>query len=197
MLLWRRVALPLLLSVFGLLWAAAHALMHDLVAPAAAQHGAGHAGTLETYARYLPTSLALCLVLATAIATGVALGRRWTGVSGPALWLFGLVPVLGFAADSLIGLPAHGSLTGAAAIELVPVVVIGLLVQLPFAVTAVGLGSTILLLAERLACALCATTDAGRAAGPAGTLRAAVDRIPASVLAGVDRSRAPPAALAS
>ena len=33
MVLWRRVALPLLLSVFGLLWAAAHALVHGRRVP--------------------------------------------------------------------------------------------------------------------------------------------------------------------
>jgi hypothetical protein len=192
MLLLRRAALPLLLSVFGLLWAAAHALLHDLVSPGAGAHGAGHARTLETYAGYLPTSLALCLVLATAIATGLALGKRWTGVSGPALWLFGLVPVLGFAADSLVG-PPHSSLSGAA-IELLPVVVIGVLFQLPFAVTAVGLGSTILLLAERLARAFGASVAARRLPGLVGTVAAGFDRIPTPALAGVDRSRAPPAA---
>jgi hypothetical protein len=192
MLLLRRAALPLLLGAFGLLWAAAHALMHDLVAPSAGAHGAGHAGTLEAYAGYLPTSLALCLVLATAIATGLAVGKRWTGVSGPALWLFGLVPVLGFVADSLAG-PPHGSITGAA-IELLPVVVIGLLLQLPFALGAVGLGSTILLLAERLARAFGASVAASRAPGPAATVALGYDRIPTPVLAGVDRSRAPPAA---
>ena len=193
MLLWRRVALPLVLSVFGLLWAAAHALVHDVVSPGAQAHGAGHAGTLETYAGYLPTSLALCLVLATAIAAGVTLGKRWTGLSGRALWLFGLVPVLGFTADAL--LPAHGS--PSALVELVPVVVIGLLVQLPFAVTAVGLGSTILLLAERLAWALSASVGASRAAGLASTVAVATDRVPTPLLAGVDRSRAPPAAYRS
>jgi hypothetical protein len=194
MVVWRRVALPLLLSVFGLLWAAAHALVHDVVSPGAQAHGAGHAGTLETYAGYLPTSLALCLVLATAIAAGVALGKRWTGVSGRALWLFGLVPVLGFAADALL---PTGSPSGAGLVELVPVVVIGLLVQLPFAVTAVGLGSTILLLAERLAWALSASVGASRATGLASTVTVGSGRIPTRVLAGVDRSRAPPAAYRS
>jgi hypothetical protein len=190
LLLRRRVALPLLLTAFGLLWAAAHALLHDLVAPSAGAHG-DHAGTLETYAGYLPTSLALCLVLATAIATGLAVGKRWTGVSGPALWLFGLVPVLGFAADSLVG-PPHGSLTGAA-IELLPVVAIGVLLQLPFALTAVGLGSTILLVADRLARAFGASVVTGSVPGLAGTVAVGYDRIPTPVLAGVDRSRAPPA----
>ena len=193
MLLWRRVALPLLLSVFGVLWAAAHALVHGLVSPGAQAHGAGHAGMLETYAGYLPVSLALCLALATTIAAGVALGKRWTAVSGPTLWLFGLVPVLGFAADFVVGPSTHGSSSGASLVELGPVIVIALLVQIPFAVTAVGLGSTILLLAERLAWAFGASAAAGRPAGWAGAALVGTDRIPAPVFAGVDRSRAPPA----
>ena len=197
MLLWRRVALPLLLSVFGLLWAAAHALVHDVVSPGAQAHGGDHAGTLATYAGYLPTSLALCLVLATTIAAGVAFGKRWTPVSGPTLWLFGLVPVLGFLADSLVGLPTHGSFSGAALVELVPVVVIGLLVQIPFAITAVGLGGTILALAERLAWTLDASRSVGRAVGPATAVVVGSDRVPASVLAGIERSRAPPAGCSS
>jgi hypothetical protein len=169
--------------------------MHDLVSPAG--HGSGHTGTLETYAGYLPTSLALCLALATAIAAGVVLGKRWTALSAPALWLFGLVPVLGFLADSLLGPPEHSPFSGAALVELVPVVVIGLLVQLPFAVTAVGLGSTLLLLAERLAGLLGAAVGAGRPVGLAAALALRADRIPAPVLAGVERSRAPPRANAS
>lgn len=197
MLLRRRAALPLLLGVFGLLWAATHALVHDFVAPAAGQHGGGHAATLETYAGYLPTSFALCLVLAVTVAAGMAFGRRWTGVSGPALWLFGVVPVLGFAADSLVGLATHGSLSGAATVELVPVVVIGLLVQLPLAVTAVGLGGTVLLLAERLARAFSASAGSSRATGLAGTVAVGTGRIPAPVLAGAAHSRAPPAAHSS
>ncbi len=196
MLTWRRLALPLLLTLFGLLWAAAHALVHDAVSQPAAPHG-GHDGAAQTYAAYLPTSLALCLVLATALATGVALGRRWTPVSGSALWLFGLVPVLGLTADSLIGLPAGDALSGVAVAELVPLVAIGLLVQIPFAVTAVGLGSTILLLAERLAWALRDAAGPVRPAASAGALLGAAERAPTLALAGVDRSRAPPETLSS
>jgi hypothetical protein len=194
--LWRRLALPIVLSVGGLAWAAAHALVHDLVTSPAGGHG-DHGGALERYAAYLPTSLALCLALATALAAGLSLGRRWTGLSGPATWLFGFVPVLGFAADALIGQPEHGSVSGTAVVELVPVVLIGLLVQIPFALTAVGLGAAILLLAERLAWLLASslrTEPSGRSGGfrPAPT-----DGLPGLLLTGSDRSRAPPAPAAS
>ena len=197
MLLWRRVALPVVLGGLGLAWAAAHALVHDLVAPPTATHH-GHADPLEAYAAYLPTSLALCIALATALAAGLALGKRWSGLSGPAIWFFGLVPVLGFAADALIGMPPHGSLSGAAMVELVPVVVIGLLVQLPLALSAAGLGGAILLLAERLAWAISSSSPtidcAPKGAGPHPPR---ADRLPRLLLPGSAHSRAPPAPAAA
>ncbi|HXV35238.1 MAG TPA: hypothetical protein VD769_14625 [Gaiellaceae bacterium] len=192
MLLWRRVALPVLLGGLGLAWAAVHALVHDLVARPAAMHH-GHGGSVEAYAAYLPTSLALCVALATALAAGLALGRRWSGLSGPAIWFFGFVPVLGLAADTLIGLPAHGPLSGAAAAELVPVVLLGLLVQIPLALSAAGLGGAILLLAERLAWAIRSSAPPiGCADGSAGPRPRRADRLPGLLLPGSAHSRAPP-----
>lgn len=192
----RRLALPLVLSILGLAWTAAHALVHNLVTRPAGGHG-GHGDALGTYAAYLPTSLALCLALATALAAGLALGRRWSGLTGPSIWLFGFVPVLGFAADALIGLPEHGSLSGTAVVELVPVVLVGLLVQIPFALTAVGLGAAILLLAERLAWLL-ASSLRTEPSGRLGAFRPApADGLPGLLLSGSDRSRAPPAPAAS
>jgi hypothetical protein len=192
MLLRRRLALPVLLGLFGLVWAAAHTVAHDVIEQApAAGHAAGHAGSPQAYAAYVPTSLALCLVLATAIAAGAAAGRRWTGRSGPSIWLFGVVPVLGFAADTLAELVTQGPLTTAAVAELVPVFLIGLLVQIPFALVAVGLGSRILWLAERLAWAL---AEGGRTGRPerASFARARSAQPPVLLLAGPGRSRAPP-----
>ena len=62
----------------------------------------------------LPTDLpALCLTLALALAGAPALGKRWAGWSRCSIWLFGVVPVLGFALDTLIELPANDpSLSG-------------------------------------------------------------------------------------
>jgi hypothetical protein len=195
MLVRRRVALPAFLGLFGLVWAAAHAVAHDVVEQApAAGHDPGHAGSPQAYAAYVPTSLALCLVLATAIAAGAAVGKRWTGRSGPSIWLFGIVPVLGFAADTLAELLAQGPLSTAAVAELVPVFLIGLLVQIPFALIAVGLASRILWLAERLALALADGDTTGRAE-PAGFARPRSAQAPAFPLAGAGRSRAPPFAL--
>jgi hypothetical protein len=192
---WRRVALPAFLLVLGLIWAAAHALAHDVATqPAAGHHGAGARG-VESYLAYLPTSLALCLALAAAIATGAALGRRWAGRSGRSVWLFGLAPVLGFAADTLVELPSHGS-TATTAAQLVPVFLIGLLVQIPFALVAVGLAGRILWLVEQLAFTL---REAGSAARPEATTSLAWADTEAArglLLVGGRRSRAPPLGLA-
>jgi len=192
---WRRVALPAFLLVLGLIWAAAHALAHDVAAhPAAGHHGAGEAG-VDSYFAYLPTSLALCLALAAAIATGAALGRRWAGRSGRSVWLFGLVPVLGFAADTLVELPSHGS-TATTTVELVPVFLIGLLIQIPFALVAVGLAGRILWLVEQLAFTL---REVGGDARPEATTSLAWADTEAAcglLLVGGRRSRAPPLGLA-
>jgi hypothetical protein len=104
------------------------------------------------------------------------------------------VPVLGFAADTLAELLAQGPLSTAAVAELVPVFLIGLLVQIPFALIAVGLASRILWLAERLALALADGDTTGRAE-PAGFARPRSAQAPAFLLAGAGRSRAPPFAL--
>ena len=196
MLLWRRVAVPAFLGVLGLIWLAAHALAHEVVSqPAAAGHGA-HRPTLETYVAYFPTSLALCVTLAAAIATGLALGRRWTGRSGRSIWLFGVVPVLGFAGDTLVELVTHGPTTAAAS-QLVPVLLVGLLVQIPFALVAVGLAGTILWLVERLAWALRDALIVGRPVELGAPAWAPLAGLTPLHLAGSGRSRAPPRRLAS
>jgi hypothetical protein len=194
----RRVALPALLGLLGLVWAGVHALAHDAVTQPAPM-GHAHGGrTLESYFAFLPTSLALCFALALVIAAGAALGRRWTGTPGRSLWLFGIVPVLGFALDTLIELPAHDpTLSGTVVVvaELIPVALIGLLVQIPFALVAVGLASRFLWLAEALACALCAPGGAARARTPGMFAWVWDTRVPALLIAGSSRSRAPPASL--
>ena len=105
------------------------------------------------YLSYLPTSLVLCLALALPLAAGAAVGGRWRGTTIRSLWLFGLVPVFGF-----LGHSAEPFVVGdEAAMQigaLVPVALVGLLIQIPFALVAVGLARRILWLAESLARAL-------------------------------------------
>lgn len=141
----RRLLAPVLLALSGLGWAAAHAFAHQAVMPPptdgeTAMHG---------YLSYLPTSFALCFALALPLAAGALAGRRWNGGSARSLWLFGLVPVLGFVGHSFAE-PLFGG-SGNTPFELAPIVVVGLLIQIPFALVAVGLARRVLWLAEGLA----------------------------------------------
>jgi len=195
----RRVALPAFVGLSGVIWAGAHALAHDVVArPDAASGHAAHEGTLESYVAYLPTSLALCATLTLALAAGAAFGCRWTGTPGRSLWLFGVVPVLGFAADTVVELQPHGhpTLSGTAVIgaELAPAFLVGLFVQIPFAFV---LAARILWLVEKLVSGLFGPRGAAvvgeRRRYPWGRQAHA----PAPHIVSSRRSRAPPAALAA
>jgi hypothetical protein len=122
------------------------------------------------YLSYLPTSLVLCLALALPLAAGAAVGGRWRGTSVRSLWLFGLVPVFGF-----LGHSAEPFVVGDGAATqlgpLVPVALVGLLIQIPFALVAMGLARRILWLAEGLARLLAGPRTAASVAEPEARLR--------------------------
>jgi hypothetical protein len=146
----RRLLVPVLLALSGLGWAAAHALAHRAVMPEGSMPATG----VDRYLSYLTTSLALCLALALPLAAGAALGKRWRSTSARSLWLFGLVPILGFAGHELAE-PLLGGASGPSnASALAPIVLVGLAIQVPFALLAMGLACRILWLAESLARAL-------------------------------------------
>jgi hypothetical protein len=145
----RRVLVSVLLALSGLGWAAAHALAHRTVMGEASPS----ANALTEYLSYSTTSLALCLALALPLAAGAMAGKRWQGDSVRSLWLFGLVPIVGFLAHELTG-PLFGSAHGSDLSALAPVVLVGLAVQIPFALVAVGLARRVLWLVETLARAL-------------------------------------------
>ncbi|MGH3115341.1 MAG: hypothetical protein ACRDOP_17920 [Gaiellaceae bacterium] len=151
----RRLIVPLLLALSGLGWAAAHAVAHQSVMPGEAKL---RESAFQGYVSYLPTSLALCLALALALAAAAAVGLRWQRASGRSLWMFGVVPVLGFAGHALAEPLTAGSASLASTLSrgvmLAPVVLVGLLVQVPFALVAVAFASGILRLAENVARAL-------------------------------------------
>jgi hypothetical protein len=157
-----RLAVPCVLALSGLGWAGAHAVAHRAVMDKGAMAEPSGAAA---YLSYLPTSLVLCLALALPLAAGAAVGGRWKGMSVKSLWLFGLVPVFGF-----LGHSVEPFVTGDGAIEhlgsLVPVAVVGLLIQVPFAAVAVGLARGILWLAEGLARALAGPRTASSVAEP-------------------------------
>ena len=109
------------------------------------------ASELERYFSYLTTSVALCFALALPLAAGALLGKRWRSTSARSLWLFGLVPVLGYVGHT--AMEPLGAAPGGVS-ELPPIVLVGLLVQIPFGLVAVGLARRVLWLAESLARAL-------------------------------------------
>jgi hypothetical protein len=122
------------------------------------------------YLSYLPTSLVLCLALALPLAAGAAVGGRWRGTSIRSLWLFGLVPVFGFLGHSVEPfVVGDGAATQLG--PLAPVALVGLLIQIPFALVAMGLARRILWLAEGLARALAGPRAASSVAEPEARLR--------------------------
>ena len=126
---------------------------------------------MAAYLSYLPTSLVLCLALALPLAAGAAVGGRWRGTSIRSLWLFGLVPMFGFLGHSVEPfVVGDGAATQLG--PLVPVALVGLLVQIPFALVAVGLARRILWLAEGLARALTGPKTASSVLEPGPRLRA-------------------------
>ena len=192
MLRWRRVAPPAFLGVLGLIWAAAHALLHHVGSHHPDdRHGAGHGNALESYVAYLPTSLALCLALATAIAAAVAVGNQWAGRLGVSVWLFGVVPVLGFAGHTLAERGSYEPAAGMTA-ALAEVFLIGLLVQVPIALVAAGLPGGIVWIAVRLASTFSGSQIPGRADGFTGLAWAQADGGRSLQVAGSRRPRAPP-----
>ncbi len=144
----RRLVVPVLLALAGVGWAAAHAVAHRAVMSEAAMPP----DMVHRYLGYLATSVALCFALALPLAAGALIGRRWQGATLRSLWLFGLVPILGFVGHT-IGEPliTGSSVSVSAAL---PVALVGLLVQTPFALVVVGLARHIIWLAERVARAL-------------------------------------------
>jgi hypothetical protein len=181
-----------MLALSGLGWAAAHALAHRSVMPGEELRQS----VLHGYLGYLPTSFALCLALALALAAAAALGLRWRPASGRSLWMFAVVPVLGFAGHALAE-PLSGSATAAStaasSATLLPVVLVGLLVQVPFALVAVALASGILRLAEGVARALAPPARSPGGREPEQHERARPAHLPVFRLDRAHGQRAPPA----
>jgi hypothetical protein len=185
----RRLVVPCVLALSGLGWAGVHAIAHRAVMDTSSMAGPTSAAA---YLSYLPTSVVLCLALALSLAAGAAIGGRWRGTSVRSLWLFGLVPVFGFVGHSaeplLVG---DGALSHLAA--LVPVALVGLLVQIPFALVAVGLARRILWLAEGMARVLAGPRTSSSVLEPGAGPRAARSSVtPAFSLDHSASERGPP-----
>jgi hypothetical protein len=184
----RRFAVPVLLALSGLGWAAAHAVAHKAVMADAAMP----APVLDRYLEYLATSVALCLALALPLAAGALVGQRWKGASLRSLWLFGFVPVLGFLAHTATEPLVSGAGTGTSFASLAPIALVGLLVQIPFALVAVGFARHVLWLAERLARLEVAPARTAALAAIPGYPRPRASRAPAFRLDHAHTERGPP-----
>jgi hypothetical protein len=179
-------------------WLTAHCLAFVLAPPAAGEHMHHHAEAGHPYVTSAPVLIAaLVTVLAAGLVlcVGEGLRGRAGGLAPPAV-LFAVLPPLGFVTQEHVeGLVRSGSLSTHLTTE--PTFLVGLALQLPFAVAALllcrglyalgyGLGR---LLARRL-------TVATRVRAPALASQrrpVCVTLIPPSVLALGHGSRAPPA----
>lgn len=154
------------------------------------------ADVLSNYLSYLTTSVALCLALAFPLAAGVLIGRRWSGSSMRSLWLFGLVPVIGFVGHTVVEPVLAGAATRSSLVSVAPIALVGLLIQIPFALVAVALARHMLWLAERLALALARPLRPRSPAVVAGYERPGAILTPAFRPDRAHRERGPPLLMA-
>jgi hypothetical protein len=157
------ISLPLAVAS----WLGAHCFAYWLLSPGAGQHMGLHAERGHAYLGYTPAIVvwALALVLA-GLVLWVGQGLRGRGPSAPPLRLFALLPPLGFAVqEHLERLIGTGGIPDNLVLE--PTFLVGLALQLPFAIVAlllahalhaigVGLGRVLareLVLREPIPCA--------------------------------------------
>lgn len=179
----RSWGVPALVALGGLTWAAAHWGVHRAVSGSPAQgHGPGHAEAPALGAGYLTTSLALCVGLAVAFAAAASLDGRGDGSIAGRLWLFAVVPALGFGAE-LATAPG----------DLAPAALAVLAVQAALALVAVRLGRGLLGLAESVALTLAGPARSSGRVGGLASSPGRFDRARALLLLLGGGQRAPPA----
>jgi hypothetical protein len=191
----RRIAIAILITLGGIVWAATHWATHRAVAgePFTAPHDAhdpSHAAPAGS--GYLSTSLTLCLALALVLAATAALETHRSS-RGRSLWLFGVVPVLGILVEALAASPLTPAGIASGLVELAPLALVSLVVQVAVALVALRLAHGILHLAEAVARVVVETASV--AAGDGRPLFAVElnDRAPSSRLSYAGSQRAPPA----
>jgi len=193
----RRLAIAIMVALGGVAWAAAHWATHRAVVADPMGHPGGLHGPSHTEAvgaGYLSTSLTLCLVLALVLTAGASLESRRRAGRGRSLWLFGVVPVLGLLVEALAASPRTPAGIGSGLVELAPLALVSLVVQVSVALVALRAAHGIFDLAAAVARALVgprgAPSDAGR-----GILRfERANRAPSARLSYAGSQRAPPAA---
>jgi hypothetical protein len=192
----RRVAIAILIALGGVAWAVAHWATHRAVAgePFASPHDAhdpsqaAPAGT-----GYLSTSLTLCLALALVLAAAAALGTRSGSSGGRSFWLFGVVPVLGILVEAFAASPLTRAGIASGLVELAPLALVSLVVQVAVALVALRLAHGVLHLAEAVARAVVGTVNAALNEGHLLPAVECFDRPPSSRLSYAGSQRAPPA----
>jgi hypothetical protein len=192
----RRIAIAILIMLGGFVWAVMHWATHRAVAgePFAPPHDAhdpSHAAAAGS--GYLSTSLTLCLALSLVLAATAALESRSRSSRGRSLWLFGVVPVLGILVEAVAASPLTPAGIASGLVELAPLALVSLVVQVAVALVALRLAHGILDLAEAVARAVVGT---GSVAADEAHLLFAVelsDCAPSSRLSYAGSQRAPPA----
>jgi hypothetical protein len=187
------IALPLAVAS----WLGAHCLAYVIVSPGAEQHMGVHADHGHAWLGYTP-ALAIwgLAVLAAGLVLCVGQGLRGRRPARPPVLLFGLLPPVGFAVqEHLERLISSGSVPHDLVVE--PTFLLGLALQLPFALAALLLTRALYTIGFRLGLAI-----AGRLAvvrpllhGPSlpVSLPAAPTPVSPSALALGHGQRAPPA----
>lgn len=156
-----RLALTVSLALGAIGWLSAHVVAYRIAAPDAHERVGLLQATGHGYLAYLPFFLALCLVLA--LVSLVAYGLRYrTDLAHPRvpLALLGSIPPFAFLVQEHLERFLSGGELHAALLQ--PAVLIGLLLQLPFALAAVFLGRLLLAVADSFGRKLCGGWHAPR-----------------------------------
>jgi hypothetical protein len=146
----RRIAWLLSLALMAVGGLFAHMLAYYLVAPHHHVRGQMLEGTGHSYFEHWPVCVSVCaVVVGVALLASVAARVRGGRPLRVPVWLFALVPPLGFTAQEHLERLLHtGAFPHAAALE--PTFAVGLLLQIPFALAAFLIARTLLALAVAL-----------------------------------------------
>ena len=180
------------LPLAGAGWLSDHELAYRLVAPADA-HAAHLERAAHGYLRVAPLLLAFALSAVVAAVAALAGAVRGRPGSRPPALPFALLPPLGFVVQEA----AERLLTAepVAALALEPVFLVGLLLQLPFAVAAFAVARLLFEVSHALGLRLGAFRRHPRTAAAVPSRPACADLPRVSALAGSHAQRGPPAFL--
>jgi hypothetical protein len=185
-----------MVALGGIAWAAAHWATHKAVVAEPAGHPRGPHGSSHTEAvgaGYLSTSLTLCLALALVLTAAAALQSRRRASRSRSLWLFGVVPVLGLLVEAFAASPSTPAGICYGLVELAPLALVTLVVQVAVALVALRVAHGILDFAEAVARALVGPRTAPSDAGGGVFRLERPDRAPSPRLSYAGSQRAPPA----